>query len=149
VGFDGPAADYLALGMSSTAQRGAVDVDFYGYKAGAVVPSAFNQPLGFSFQPTNVVVATGQVATFSVGVTGTPPYSFQWFRDNAALAGATQVSYTTAPVVAGDEGAAFFVVVANESSSITSSPPAVLHLLTPPLITGLSATCLVARRLRA
>src|ERR1051326_5873619 len=30
-GSDGPAANYLALGLPSTPQRGAVDVDFFGY----------------------------------------------------------------------------------------------------------------------
>jgi len=136
LGVDGPATNYLALGMGSSAQRGAVDVDFFGYRAGVAEPSAFNEPLGFSFAPPNQYVATGQVARFSVGVTGTPPYSLQWYRDGTAISGATNLLYVTPPVTASDEGAQFTVVVTNESLSLTSSPPAVLHLLNPPVITA-------------
>lgn len=135
-GNDIPSANYLALGMGNSAQRGAMDVDFFGYKAGVAPPAAFNQPVGINLQPTNQFVSTGQVATFSVGVTGTPPYSIQWYRDGAAISGATNFLYATAPVGTNDEGAQFVVVVANDLNTVTSSPPALLHLLGAPVITA-------------
>ncbi len=135
-GSDGPAANYLALGMGSTSQRGAVDVDFFGYKTGVVLPPAFNQPVGIAAQPASQYVASGTPATYTVGVTGTPPFSFQWYRDNTPVSGATNSTYSTAPVNNGDEGARFTVVVANAFNTVTSSPPALLSLLGSPVITS-------------
>jgi uncharacterized repeat protein (TIGR01451 family) len=135
VGTEGPAANYLALGMGSTAQRGAVDVDFFGYKPGVNLPSGFNEPVGIVSQPTNVFTATGQLASFSVGVTGTPPYGFQWYRDGSSLTDATNATYVTGPVVTSDNGAQFFVVITNDYGSVTSSV-AGLSLLGPPSITA-------------
>jgi uncharacterized repeat protein (TIGR01451 family) len=135
-GSDGPAANYLALGLGSSVQRGAVDVDFFGYQAGVVLPSAFNEPVGIVLQPAAQYVVAGQMASYTVGVTGTPPYRFQWYRDGAAIDGATNATYSTAPVTAGDAGALFHVVVANDCNSVTSSPPASLQLLGAPIITS-------------
>jgi uncharacterized repeat protein (TIGR01451 family) len=135
-GSDGPATNYLALGLGTlSAQRGAVDVDFLGYQSGIILPSAFNEPVGIVTQPASQFVVEGQMAAFNVGVTGTPPYSFQWYRDGAVITGATNASYTTAPVTSGDAGAQFVVVVANDCNSVTSSPPAALQLLDAPTIT--------------
>jgi uncharacterized repeat protein (TIGR01451 family) len=133
-GYDGPATNYLALGMGSSAQRGGFDVDFLGYQSGVILPSAFNEPVGIALQPVTQYVAPGQVATYNVGVTGTPPYSFQWYRDGAAIPAATNANYSTAPVTSGDAGAQFLVVASNEFNSVTSSPPATLQLLGPPAI---------------
>ncbi len=142
-GSDSPFTNYLALGLGSTPERGAVDVDFFGYAQGAILPSSFNQPLGFAFQPTNQIVATGQVATFNVGVTGTPPYSFKWLKNGTAIANATNASYTTPPTIPADDGSLFTVVVTNDCSSITSSPPAVLSRLLPPTITSQPQSLLI------
>lgn len=142
-GVDGPATNYLALGMGSTAQRGAVDVDFFGYRAGVVLPAAFNQPVGISSAPVSQFVALGQLATFQVGVTGTPPYSFQWYRNGVPVAGATNAIYTAGPVVAGDNGASIVVAVTNEFNTVTSSPPAQIRLASAPLITTQPASQVV------
>jgi uncharacterized repeat protein (TIGR01451 family) len=127
--------NYLALGLPSTPQRGAVDLDFFGYKPGVILPAGFNDPLGFAFQPADQTVAAGRMATFTCGVTGTPPYFFQWYQNGAPISDATNASHTTAPMTAADEGTLFTVVVTNDCGAITSSPPAVLRLLTPPVIT--------------
>ena len=134
-GSDGDFASYLAMGMGSGPQRGAVDVDFFGYAPGVLAPPAFNEPVGFVFQPTNIVRAIGQFATFNVGVTGTPQHSLQWYRNGSAIAGATNSTYTTPAVTLGDDGTPFTVVAMNDVNAVTSSPPAVLNLLRPPEIT--------------
>ena len=136
IGRDDPFTNYLALGLGVTPQRGAVDVDFLGYAPGVLAPTAFNEPVGFTSQPANVTLSLGEFTTFNVGVTGTPPYSFQWFRNGAAIAGATNASYTTPSMTAPDDGAQFTVVVTNDCNSITSAPPAGLFLLRPPTITA-------------
>lgn len=127
--------NYLALGMNSATQRGAVDVDFFGYKPGVVLPSAFNQPVGIVTQPASQFVALGQAANFHVGLTGTPPFAIQWYRNGNAIPGATNQSYQLSPVTAGDDAAQFHVLVANDLNTVTSAPVAEIHLLGAPLIT--------------
>ena len=73
-------------------------------------------------QPMNQTVTAGQTATFTVTVTGTAPLSYQWYRNGAAVAGATSASYTTGPTTSSDNGAQFTVMVANTAGTATSSP---------------------------
>src|SRR5205823_4864532 len=131
-GSDVPSTNYLALGLPSTPQVGAFDVDFLAYKPGVIFPAGFADPVGISSQPTNQLVPAGQGATFVVGVTGAPPYSFQWYKNGGSISQATNFSYTTPPVTNSDAGASFTVVVANIFNSATSSP-AILNLLGPPI----------------
>lgn len=134
-GNDG-ATNYLALGPGSTFQRGGYDLDFFAYKPGLITPYGFNDPVSIVMQPTNQFVVAGQMASFNVGVAGTPPYSFQWYKNGTPISNATNSSYITPPLSAADDGAQFTVVVTNSSNSITSSPPAILSLLPPPVITS-------------
>jgi hypothetical protein len=103
---------------------------------------AVPQAVRITVQPANVTVAEFSAATFSVIVSGRPPFGFQWFRDDAPIAGATNASFTLAPVQAGDDGARFRVVVSNVAGGQTntvSSSNAVLSVLadlTPPVLLG-------------
>ena len=99
---DTPFGSYLGLGLGSSAQRGAVDLDYFGYKPGLILPSSFNDPVGFTALPTNVTLASGYTASFGASVTGAPPYYFQWYRDGAAITDATNATYVTPPVVLAD-----------------------------------------------
>ena len=58
---------------------------------------------------------------FSVMVTGTASFTYQWQKNNANISGATSASYTTPVAVPGDNGATFRVVVSNSAGSATSS----------------------------
>src|SRR5271156_1368753 len=82
--------------------------------AAAVVPSITAQPLGES-------VTTGQTATFSVVATGTAPLSYQWKKNNTAIAGATAASYTTPATTSADNGSQFVVVVSDSAGNTTSN----------------------------
>jgi len=134
IASDTPSTNYLGMGLPNTAQRGAYDIDFFAYKPGLLTPSGFNDPVGIVLQPTNQTIAAGQTATFNVGVTGTPPFAYQWYRNGGAISNATNSSYTTPPVTSGDNGAAFTVVISNVFNYVTSSPPALLLLLQSPTI---------------
>lgn len=90
--------------------------------------------LGISQQPVNQTVLLGASATFFVVLSGTPPYSYQWTKNNSALAGATSATYTTPPTVAADSGAAFAVNVTDVHEHTTSNA-ATLTLDFPPVIT--------------
>src|SRR5580692_524670 len=74
-----------------------------------------------SAQPSNQTVTAGQTATFSVMVSGTSPFTYQWLKNNANISGATAASYTTPATLAADTGAKFDVIVSNSAGSATSA----------------------------
>ncbi|MGA7796770.1 MAG: immunoglobulin domain-containing protein [Candidatus Acidiferrales bacterium] len=76
---------------------------------------------GFAIQPASQTVTVGHPANFSVTVTGTGPFTYQWQKNNANITGATSSTYTTPATVSGDNGAAFRVVVSNSAGSATSA----------------------------
>ncbi len=92
-------------------------------------------------QPASQAAVAGSSATFSVTATGTPPFSYQWQRDNADIAGATEPSYTI-PAVASADAGSYTVVVTNPCGSATSDPalltvtPAATEPVPPPAVTG-------------
>ncbi|MEI9982057.1 MAG: beta-1,3-glucanase family protein [Aliidongia sp.] len=77
-------------------------------------------------QPTPQTVAVGQAATFTVAATDTAALTYQWFKNNAAITGATTASYTTPVTVAGDTGTVFYVVVTDSSGATATSNTALL-----------------------
>ncbi len=71
-------------------------------------------------QPASTVVTSGQLATFSVTATGTAPMTFQWYKNGAAVSGATAASYTTPATTSADDNAQFTVKISNSLGSVTS-----------------------------
>jgi len=72
-------------------------------------------------QPQSLTVNAGQMATFQVTASGTAPFTFQWYRNNAVLSGATSATYMTSATTSADSGAQFHVVVTNGVGSATST----------------------------
>jgi hypothetical protein len=112
--------NFLALGLNNSGGRGGLDVDFFAYRQGVITPTGFNEPVAITQQPASTTVTEGQTATFTVGATGTPPQSFQWFENGAPIAGATGSSYSRV-VTCADNGKVFHVVVSGCNSVATSS----------------------------
>jgi hypothetical protein len=84
-------------------------------------------------QPADQVVSWGQTATLSVGASGTPPFTYQWYSgglgDTSNPVG-TNSSYTTPPLGA---DATFWVQVRNDAGpnyAATSRLVSVLHITT-------------------
>lgn len=71
-------------------------------------------------QPQDQVVAVGQAATFTVGVGGTAPFSYQWQFNGSDLAGATNSACVVNGVATSDVGA-YSVTVSNHLGSCVSS----------------------------
>ena len=71
-------------------------------------------------QPISQTVNEGNSVTFSVVATGTEPLSYQWYKDSAAISGATGSSYTIGSAKASDEGS-YFVIVSNSVGNAVSS----------------------------
>ena len=83
--------------------------------------SSTSTPAGFAVEPASLTVLEGQPAVLSVVVTGTPPLSVQWQRDNQDLPGATALTYSLPAASMADNGAAFRVVLSNALRQVTSS----------------------------
>ena len=106
-----------------------------------------------SEDPKDRTVFVGQAAKFDFGASGKPPFTFQWFRNGVAIAGATEAIYITPAVTATDDGAKYSVKITNAQGSITSKD-ATLTVKAGPSITtepvaqtvnvGASATFTVA-----
>ena len=86
----------------------------------------------FSQQPRPVLVRTGQTATFSVAVGGTPTPSVRWQRraanssgawaDVGSGSGAATLNYTTTPLTAPDNGLQLRAVANNLLGEVASVP---------------------------
>ena len=102
--------------------------------AGAKV-YVYRLPLAITNQPHTQWVSPGVDVTFSVGVSGNPPFAYQWRRDGAVVPGATHSSYTLTNV-ARSNSATYSVTVTNVSGGSLSSSNAVLRVFTPQLLSG-------------
>jgi pectate lyase len=81
-------------------------------------------------QPTNLTVAVGQSAAFSVVASGTAPLAYQWFFNATnALVNGTNATYTTNAVTTNNAGN-HTVRVTNSAGAVTSSV-AVLTITSP------------------
>jgi len=91
-------------------------------------------------QPTNTVATLGLPTTLYAKATSDSELnlSYQWYRANAPIAGATATSYSLASPAIADNGVQFYVVAttAENELSITSSPAATLNVAAPVLEKG-------------
>ena len=79
-----------------------------------VLPPAITTP------PASQTVTPGQTVTFSVAVSGTAPFSYQWQRDSVDRPGRTSPTLSLTSVTGGDAGA-YRVVVTNAQGTATSA----------------------------
>jgi DNA-binding beta-propeller fold protein YncE len=74
----------------------------------------------FTSQPVSQTVPAGINVTFSVGVVGTAPFSYQWSSNNVAVSGATNATLTLTNLSLSASGA-YSVLVTNDAGSELSS----------------------------
>ncbi|HKQ75856.1 MAG TPA: pectinesterase family protein [Blastocatellia bacterium] len=72
-------------------------------------------------QPVSQAASAGQDVIFAVGASGSPAPAYQWFKDGAAIPGATGTALRLPAVQAGAAGN-YTVVVSNSVGSATSAP---------------------------
>jgi hypothetical protein len=104
--------------------------------AAAVAPSIATPPASAS-------VTEGESATFSVTAGGTPPFSYQWRREGADIAGATDANFTLANTTSADDAAQFSVMVGNAAGSVTSATAKLTvasTVLAPSIVAGPAST---------
>jgi hypothetical protein len=78
-------------------------------------------PAGFATHPLPAAVTIGDTAVFTVGVSGTPPFSYQWQKGGVDIKGANGPRYVTPVTVIGDNGVQFRCVVKNPVSTVSSN----------------------------
>ena len=137
-------ADIVDATASSYTLTNAQPVDAGDYTvlvsnpAGSVLSAAalltVNSPAFVTTQPQSQAVSPGANVTFTVGASGTSPFTYQWRLNAVNISGATASSYTRNNVQSGDAGN-YSVVVSNVAGSDTSAD-AVLTLNIPPSITS-------------
>jgi uncharacterized delta-60 repeat protein len=71
-------------------------------------------------QPASQSVELGQSAAFAVEAAGTPPFTYQWWKDGVELAGDTSSSLALTNASAGSAGN-YWVVVSGPYGSVTSA----------------------------
>lgn len=97
-------------------------------------------PLSVSISPTSVVMGVGQSVTFTSSVSGgTPPHTYQWYRNGAPISSATASTWTFFPtypstyevylIVADDSDPAesnHVIVTVNPSLAVSINPLSVI-----------------------
>ena len=91
-------------------------------------------PVVITQQPSAVVRAVGQPASFSVAATGTAPLSYQWLKNGLNIAGATGSSYSIPSTVTAD-AASYSVKVTGPVGAATSSSVALTLNIAPAVST--------------
>ncbi len=97
-------------------------------------------------EPQDVVVASGQNATFSLVVNGTLPLYYEWYYNTNTLAGSSTIDFPpahtpvaqptlTLPDAQPDNAGSYFIVVSNTYGSVTSAVASLTVNLVPPSIT--------------
>jgi hypothetical protein len=77
-------------------------------------------PPSISTQPASQTTYSSRSASFSVTVSGTPPFSYQWLFNSNSLSGATSPILTLSNLQTNQSGV-YAVVVSNSAGTVTSS----------------------------
>lgn len=92
-----------------------------------------NLPPVITTAPASQTIDQGGTATFTVAATGSPAPTYQWYKNNNAITGATAATYVVANAQAAD--AADYTVVATNVAGTATSAKATLVVNLPPAIT--------------
>ena len=96
---------------------GAVDLGAYEYQ-GPLIPPTITNTIA------SITVSSGGSVTLTAGVSGTPPFTCQWFANGVPIVGATNATLAITNFSSADVGS-YTVTVWNQASYVTS-PPATL-----------------------
>jgi hypothetical protein len=126
----------LTLSNVQPAQAGSVFVVITN-KGGSLTSSlatlTVNVPATITNQPGSQTVLAGQTATFSVGATGTPDLSYQWYFKGVKMGSGSTSATLSLNAVATNNTGHYKVVVNNGYGTVTSSV-VTLTVCVPPSI---------------
>jgi len=101
----------------------------------AIARATQNVPPVILSHPNDVAVLHGEAATFSVMADGSSPLSYQWFFNDAAIAGATDVGFVVSDAAIVNTGR-YSVVITNPFGSVTSRAAELEVVDDPALVVG-------------
>ncbi len=84
-----------------------------------VTPMALPPPPSFVNAPLEQTVLLGKSVSFSVTISGTAPFSYQWLKNGKPIKGATKATFSISKVTLSDAGN-YSVLVTNPGGHITS-----------------------------
>ncbi|MGZ4964778.1 MAG: immunoglobulin domain-containing protein, partial [Limisphaerales bacterium] len=113
-----------SAGLTDQGSYSVTVMNQFGSVTSANVSLTVLTPVSLTQQPQSRTNAVGSWPVFSVNVTGTPPFVYQWFFNGAPLVndrafGAQSNILTIASALRGDAGS-YFVVVSNNYGTLTS-----------------------------
>lgn len=79
-----------------------------------------NTAASITTEPADVAVFDGDKITLTVAASGTEPITYQWYRNDVAINGATSATYETTAGVAGNEVGDYYCIVTNACGADTS-----------------------------
>ena len=126
----GSSADLVTSSLAVTGSSFATS--FPSYSATVLSFDATVAPT-ITTQPVGQTVLVGSPFTLTVGATGSPVPTFQWYKGGVAIGGATLASYTVANAALGDGGN--YSVVATNSGGAATSNSVVVVVRDPPIFT--------------
>lgn len=85
--------------------------------------------------PASQTAIDGEAVVLRVGVSGTGPFSYQWFRDGAPISGATLPDLAIGNVQASDAGT-YAVRVSNAGGTVMSDPATLTVAVRPAILAG-------------
>jgi hypothetical protein len=126
--------------VSNTTYRIAVD-GFPGPLSAGVLKLAWNGPMppSINTQPVSTNLPAGASVQFTVGVSGTAPFHYQWRRfgtnllNDQRVFGSTSTTLTIGKIYATDAGS-YSVVITNVWGAVTSTPANLIVLDNPRVI---------------
>ena len=99
------------------------DLTTYGYAFAGIMLAEVGEPTPVSITaqpPATINLEQNRTLTLSVTALGAPAPSYQWYKDSAAISGATARIYSKPLAQPADSGN-YYVIVSNVLNSVTSS----------------------------
>lgn len=131
--------DGVALAEGSATNRVsalAVERDLNTSNNTAVAVTVMKNPPVFTSQPQNVTVTNGDVAQFSVSVSGVGPFTYQWLRNGNPVSGGTASTLVISNAQQADAG--LYAVRVSDGVGSPLSGSARLTVLNRPTITDIT-----------
>ncbi len=135
--IDGATSPTLSISSATADDAGQYDVvvsNQYAIVVSDTVTLAVTIPPTITGDPVSLVRNAGQTAVFTVTVSGTAPFRYQWKKGGLDIDGATNDTLTLTNVSQAD-AAAYTVLVSNPAGDDLSGP-ATLTVIDPPVITA-------------
>ena len=132
IAVDGATQSSLQISNISAVNQGAYHVVLSNSVSAVTSDSAtvvVNLPPGIATQPVGQTVEKGRSAVFTVEVTGTAPFTYQWQHDGVEINGATDETLTIDSVEAPDDGD--YAVIVQSAYGAVASESASLNVLLP------------------